>query len=279
MPTIGRCPRFVAELRRFLEQPEKPIILTVARLDERKNLEKLVEVYGQSKQLQELANLVMFIGTRDDYRDLPKAHQAIVENVFHLIDRYDLYGRIACPKKIAPKELPDLYRYAESLKGVFVNPALTEPFGLTLLEAGATGLPIVATNDGGPRDIIANCQNGLLVDPLNNEEIEHALLRTLTEPEQWAEWSANGIDGTRRALLVGKPCQAVPSRRDGYPRTCVGSRLAEHAKSPSIAGVRPLNHYGCGQHAHRRRPVASVTCRTDEQARSHRLRCCHGTAT
>ncbi len=190
-------PPFADELERFLKQPEKPMILTVARLDERKNLEKLVEVYAQSNPLQELANLVMLMGTRDDYRELPKAHQAIVENVFHLIDRYDLYGKIAYPKRIVPSELPDLYRYAESLKGVFVNPALTEPFGLTLLEAGATGLPIVATNDGGPREIIRNCKNGLLIDPLNNEEIEHALLRTLTEPEQWAEWSANGIKGTR----------------------------------------------------------------------------------
>ncbi len=190
-------PPFADQLGRFLQQPEKPVILTVARLDERKNLEKLVEVYGQSEQLQELANLVMLMGTRDDYRDLPKAHQAIVENVFHLIDCYDLYGKIAYPKSVAPNALPDLYRYAESLKGVFVNPALTEPFGLTLLEAGATGLPIVATNDGGPRDIIANCKNGLLVDPLNSEEIEHALLRTLTEPEQWAQWSANGVHGTR----------------------------------------------------------------------------------
>jgi sucrose-phosphate synthase len=195
---VWKMPPIADELGRFLQQPEKPVILTVARLDERKNLEKLVEVYGQSKQLQEFANLVMLMGTRDDYRELPKAHQAIVENVFHLIDRYDLYGKIGYPKSIAPRELPDLYRYAESLKGVFVNPALTEPFGLTLLEAGATGLPIVATNDGGPRDIIANCQNGLLVDPLNNEEIEHALLRTLTEPERWAEWSANGIKGTRQ---------------------------------------------------------------------------------
>ena len=193
-----QVPPLANELDRFLQQPNKPFILTVARLDERKNLETLVEVYAQSEQLQELANLVMYIGSRDDYRDLPKAHQAIVENVFHLIDRYDLYGKIAYPKSIAPSELPDLYRYAESLKGVFVNPALTEPFGLTLLEAGATGLPIVATNDGGPRDIIANCQNGLLIDPLDNREIERALLRTLTEPEQWAQWSANGINGTRR---------------------------------------------------------------------------------
>jgi sucrose-phosphate synthase len=82
-------------------------------------------------------------------------------------------------------------------RGVFINPALTEPFGLTLLEAAGTGLPIVAPNDGGPRDIIAHCQNGLLIDPLDADSIEKALLRVLTESEQWDTWSANGIKGAR----------------------------------------------------------------------------------
>jgi sucrose-phosphate synthase len=81
---------------------------------------------------------------------------------------------------------------------VFVNPALTEPFGLTLLEAGAVGLPIVATNDGGPRDIIANCRNGLLIDPLDESDIESALLAVLTDPQRWQKWSEAGIAGTRK---------------------------------------------------------------------------------
>ena len=71
-------------------------------------------------------------------------------------------------------------------------------FGLTLLEAAATGLPIVATNDGGPRDIIANCQNGLLVDPLDPEAIEKSLLRMLTEPKQWDDWSEKGAAGAKK---------------------------------------------------------------------------------
>jgi hypothetical protein len=33
---------------------------------------------------------------------------------------------------------------------VFINPALVEPFGLTLIEAAAHGLPVVATANGGP---------------------------------------------------------------------------------------------------------------------------------
>ncbi len=190
-------PAIAGELARFLKEPEKPMILTLARLDERKNLEMLLKVYGESPKLQELANLVMVMGTRDDVRDLPKPQQNIFNNVLYLIDRYNLYGKVAYPKTHTPADVPEMYRLAESLKGVFINPALTEPFGLTLLEAGATGLPIVATNDGGPRDIVANCHNGLLVDPLDREEIEHALLRTLTEKKQWKTWSKNGITGTR----------------------------------------------------------------------------------
>ncbi|QDV23495.1 Mannosylfructose-phosphate synthase [Aureliella helgolandensis] len=191
-------PEFADELARFLREPEKPFILAMARPDERKNLEKLVEVYGESSQLQEIANLVMIMGGRDDLRELPKGQQQVINNVLHLVDRYDLYGKVAYPKRHRPHDVAELYRLAVRQRGVFINPALTEPFGLTLLEAGAAGLPIVATNDGGPCDIIANCDNGLLVDPVDGKAIEKALLRVLTEPEQWDAWSQAGVDGTRK---------------------------------------------------------------------------------
>ena len=149
----------------FLREPDKPMILTMARPDERKNLEKLVQVYGASRQLQSLANLVVIMGTRDDFREIAKTQRTVLQNVITLIDLYDLYGKVAYPKSHMPADVPKLYRTATASRGVFINPALTEPFGLTLLEAAASGLPIVATNDGGPRDIIANCKNGLLIDP------------------------------------------------------------------------------------------------------------------
>ena len=185
------------EVNRFLRDPNKPIILTMARPDERKNLGKLVQVFGESERLRELANLVLIMGIRDDLRELPAPQRRIVQEILTLVDVYDLHGQVAYPKSHQPSDVPDLYRMAKQSRGVFINPALTEPFGLTLLEAAATGVPIVATNDGGPRDIVANCRNGLLVDPLNSAVIERALLRTLTEPDQWDEWSHNGIVGAR----------------------------------------------------------------------------------
>ncbi len=192
------------ELKRFLRNPSKPMILAMARPDERKNLEKLVQVYGESSQLSEIANLVMVLGARDDLRTLPKSQQQVINDIIYLIDKYDLYGSVAYPKNHTPQDVPDLYRLAVKGRGVFINPALTEPFGLTLLEAGATGLPIVATNDGGPRDIIGNCNNGLLVDPFDSNAIEHALLRVLTEPDHWQQWSDAGIVGTRKHYTWSK---------------------------------------------------------------------------
>lgn len=185
-------------IERFLRDPSKPPLIAMARPDERKNLEMLVRVFGESERLRELSNLVLVMGTRERLKDLASAQRRIVEQILGKIDDYDLYGSVAYPKMHTPSDVPDIYRWGKQRRGVFVNPALTEPFGLTLLEAAATGLPIVATNDGGPRDIIANCQNGLLVDPLDPEAIEKSLLRMLTEPKQWDDWSEKGAAGAKK---------------------------------------------------------------------------------
>jgi sucrose-phosphate synthase len=94
--------------------------------------------------------------------------------------------------------VPALYRLAAKSRGVFVNPALTEPFGLTLLEAGASGVPIVATEDGGPRDIIGNCRNGVLIDPLDADAMGAALIKVLSNRSQWSNWSKAGLAGVRK---------------------------------------------------------------------------------
>ncbi|MBU1568307.1 MAG: glycosyltransferase, partial [Proteobacteria bacterium] len=66
------------------------------------------------------------------------------------------------------------------------------------LEAAACGLPIVATEDGGPSDIIRNCRNGYLINPLDKTAIAEALLKTLTNKEEWHRFAKNGLQGVRR---------------------------------------------------------------------------------
>jgi len=182
-----------ADIARFLREPAKPMILALSRPDERKNIATLVRAYGESATLQNLANLVVVTGNRDDIRDLDSGAQQVLNDLLLDIDRYDLYGRVAYPKHHRREEVPIIYRLAAASRGVFINPALTEPFGLTLIEAAASGLPVVATSDGGPRDIVGNCHNGYLIDPLNTEDIVSNLLKVLKDQETWANLSRAGL--------------------------------------------------------------------------------------
>lgn len=186
-----------AQIGHFLKEPEKPIILALSRPDKRKNIAALVHAYGRDGALQDIANLVIVAGIRDDIRDLDDGAQEVLGEILFLIDRYNLYGKIAFPKQHNPSDVPLIYRLAAFSGGVFVNPALTEPFGLTLIEAAASGLPIVATEDGGPTDIIENCKNGVLVNPLEVEDIAAGLRKVLFDWESWQVRSTNGLKGVR----------------------------------------------------------------------------------
>lgn len=184
-------PPYFQELRRFLRDPEKPMILAIARPDERKNLTSLVSAYGKNSALREMANLVVVAGNREKFEDLSASARKVIRQLILLIDNHDLYGSVAYPKHHTPDDVPDLYTLAARLKGIFVNPALTEPFGLTLLEAAASGLPVVATNDGGPRDILEACQHGLLVDPYDEDDISSKLQEALADQERYEQWASS----------------------------------------------------------------------------------------
>jgi sucrose-phosphate synthase len=187
------------ELNRFFMHPNRPLILTLCRPDKRKNISGLIEAYGRDLELQAMANLAVFAGLRKDIEQMEENERDVLTNMLLLMDKFDLYGKMAIPKKHDFEyEVPELYRIAAEGKGVFVNAALTEPFGLTLLEASASGLPIVATSDGGPKDIIDNCQNGILVDPTDPKAIAGAVKKIIADGDTWDSLSKNGIMNVRR---------------------------------------------------------------------------------
>jgi len=186
------------ELSRFIKDPLKPIILALSRPDQRKNIVTLVEAFGESKKLQQKANLVIIAGNRNDIHDMDSGAQDVLKEILLAIDLYDLYGKVAYPKHHKPDDVSLLYRLAALSRGVFINPALTEPFGLTLIEAAASGLPIIATEDGGPVDIVENCQNGYLIDPLDKSLMSSSLLKILNDKKRWETFSENGLHGVRQ---------------------------------------------------------------------------------
>lgn len=83
-----------------------------------------------------------------------------------LMDRYGLDTQMRWLGGRLDKALTgELYRCVADAHGVFVQPALFEAFGLTVIEAMASGLPVFATRHGGPLEIIRDGQCGFHVDP------------------------------------------------------------------------------------------------------------------
>jgi len=182
----------------FLNDISLPPLLAISRAVRRKNIPALLEAYGRSPVLQKRHNLILILGCREDSRQLEKQQRDVFQQIFELVDKYNLYGKVAYPKQHRRDQIPAIYRWAANRKGLFVNPALTEPFGLTLLEAAASGLPIVSTDDGGPRDILARCQNGLLVDVTDLEALQDSLELGGKSYSKWETWSTNGVEAITR---------------------------------------------------------------------------------
>uniref|UniRef100_A0A5B6ZJ78 Sucrose-phosphate synthase n=1 Tax=Davidia involucrata TaxID=16924 RepID=A0A5B6ZJ78_DAVIN len=186
-------PPIFSEIMRFFTNPRKPMILALARADPKKNITTLVKAFGECRPLRELANLTLIMGNRDGIDEMSSTNASVLLSILKLIDKYDLYGQVAYPKHHKQSDVPHIYRLAAKAKGVFINPAFIEPFGLTLIEAAAHGLPIVATKNGGPVDIHRVLDNGLLVDPHDQQSIADALLKLVADRQLWARCRQNGL--------------------------------------------------------------------------------------
>ncbi|RPI68493.1 MAG: glycosyltransferase, partial [Ignavibacteriales bacterium] len=187
------------KLHKFFMDIEKPLVLTLCRPDKKKNIAGLITAFGEDEELQEKANLAIFAGIRTDIQTMPENEQEVLTEILLLMDKYNLYGKMAIPKRHDTQyEVPELYRIAARTGGVFVNAALTEPFGLTLIEAAASGVPIIATNDGGPKDIISNCRNGILIDVSDTKNISTAVNKILDADKLWKEFSENGMNNVKK---------------------------------------------------------------------------------
>jgi len=188
--------RLLALFDEQLQEPDKPMIFSISRLDYRKNLISLVKAYAFDEGLQDMANLVLVTGSLGK---MGKNEQALMDEMETVINKYNLGDKICIVRHLEYKtEGGEIYRIVYDTKGVFVNPALHEPFGITIIEASATGIPVVATDNGGPVEILAECQCGVLVDPRDTGAIAASCRKILAQPDLWKQYSEKGIANTRK---------------------------------------------------------------------------------
>ncbi|MEW5304113.1 MAG: hypothetical protein WDW36_006746 [Sanguina aurantia] len=125
-----------------------------------------------------------------------------------LMDKYKLHGQmrwlVAQGNRVCNGEL---YRCVCDTRGAFVQPALYEAFGLTVIEAMTSGLPTFATLHGGPAEIIKHTQSGFHIDPHHGDKAADIMADFLEsckeDPSVWDAVSACGLERIRSRYTWG----------------------------------------------------------------------------
>jgi len=155
--------------------PGRRAIVCVARLDRQKDQLLLVRAWAALGRAE--CDLVLAgPETSPGYADLCR-HAAA-----------GAAGRLVLTGNLDAAAIPDVLAAAE----VAVLPSRHEPFGLAVLEAWAAGVPMVATQVGGPAWLLAE-GDGELVPPGDAEALRAALVRLLDDPGRCAALAAKGL--------------------------------------------------------------------------------------
>ncbi|XP_041999276.1 sucrose synthase 4-like [Salvia splendens] len=181
-----------------LKDPSKPIIFSMARLDRVKNITGLVEMYGKNPKLMELANLVVVAGYNDVKKSNDREEIAEIEKMHALIKEYNLDGHIRwISSQTNRARNGELYRYIADKRGIFVQPAFYEAFGLTVVEAMGCALPTFATSHGGPLEIIEDGISGFHIDPYHPDKAGALMAdffqKCKEDPNYWVTISEGGL--------------------------------------------------------------------------------------
>lgn len=151
-------------------RPEQPYVLTVGRLDDpRKNVGLLIRSFASMKQRTDLPHMLLLAGqTPPRQADL------------NLVAALGLEDQVAVLTDVTREDLRELYQGASA----FALTSNEEGLGLVVIEAMASGLPIVATRTAGTSYSLADPRSGHLVDPGPglHERFASALLEVLTCP-------------------------------------------------------------------------------------------------
>lgn len=151
---------------------EGKIILTVARLTSWKGIDKIIEVLPEIRGQINEANLVV-VGAGPE-----------LGNLQGLAGELGAKGLVSFVGRVPHEEVPYYLRAAD----VFVLYSGYEGLPHVVLEAMATGLPVILSNKGGNREVVEDGGDGLLVPIGNQEKLKEAILRVLQDRELAGEF-------------------------------------------------------------------------------------------
>ncbi len=163
-------------------------IACVGRLAENKGFDLLVDAFSVVASRHDDAHLRLALGVEN-----PDQPSPLLKDLKAKIKGYDLEDRVTITGSVSDEDLPDFYRSA----AVFALPSRYEPFGMTAIEAMASGTPTVITVHGGLFRAVAYGEHALYADSFDKEDFGITLLKPIRYPALRARLSRNGSHRVR----------------------------------------------------------------------------------
>lgn len=184
-----------------------PTILCVARLIQRKGIDYLIKALPVISKAHPDVRLVI-VGEGNMEQELKK-----------LVSELGVKERVDFRGYVRHDELPGIYREAD----IFVLPSLWEGMSNTLLEAIASGLPVVVTETGGTAELVKDIGkgrgNGIIIPKEDSRAISEAVLRVLDSKEL-----RMGMGARSREIAMGFSWGSVARQYLSYYERCAKKR-------------------------------------------------------
>lgn len=163
-----------------------PIVLYTGRLDIDKNVNQLI--LAIPKVLQRIAAHFVIVGSGKE-----KANLENLAKKLKIEKHLSFTGAIAHNDRL----LPEIYQASS----VFVDPCPRETQGIVVLEAQATGLPVVAANSGALVELVKNDINGYRFEANNIEDLAQKIIHILQAPRKAKKMGEKNLEVIEKHLV------------------------------------------------------------------------------
>ena len=167
-----------AVMKKYGLEPGKLRVLNVGRVDPEKSIDKVIKAFSEVQQkLPEAELLIVGDGTA-------KADLEELVSDLGLGDSVKFLGRVMLP------ELAEIYKTGT----LFATASKTETQGIVLIEAAATGLPLIAVDAGAVSELCQNKKNGVLCEPDDVSGLAKAMIKILSDKDLRAKYGEQSLE-------------------------------------------------------------------------------------
>jgi len=169
----------------------KPILLTIARLEKRKNHKKII--YAVKDLIKDFKNLVYLIAG-----DGPE-----MKKIRKLIDKLNLKKNVKILGKVNEDDKAFLFKISD----LHVMPTIQdkrsmsiEGFGISYIESGMHGIPSISSGLGGTKESVINGKTGIICNPNNISSIKDSIKKLLINKKAYKNMSVNSRNFSKEFL-------------------------------------------------------------------------------